>query len=452
MRGKITTVVILSMCCCLQAEAQQEVQGTLTFRQAVNMGLENNVALTMDRNQLAYTRVNKASSMLQMGPAVNAFAGASRVIGNTFIQNTGESISDGVTDGLSASIDAQMPIFNGLGQMHRYKQANSQNEAQLYQVARSTQDVIRDVARQYLQCLMDEQLVKINRQNVETRKKQYEQIEAQVDLGSMAEADLYTQEYQVKNAELLLVRAKNRLRNDMALLAQIIQVDPAELLELEQPDWDFNTLAADTLSLENMYAVAVDTRSDLKQASYAEDAAHFGYSATKGRYYPSLTAGASFGSGYNYRRGDINRSFDEQFNSLNKSLRFSLSLRIPIYSALSTRSQTAFSRVSYENAKVQHKAAEVAVKADVLLAYQNFKDAVSSYEASQAQLRAAELSFKTEQERYFLSISDVVQLSVANQSYVAAQSDYQGALFTMMFQKLLVNYALGTLKVEDIPE
>jgi outer membrane protein len=66
-------------------------------------------------------------------------------------------------------------------------------------------------------------------------------------------------------------------------------------------------------------------------------------------------------------------------------------------------------------------------------------------------MRAAELSYKVEKERYDLGISDITQLTISNQAYVKAQGDFQSSKFTLMFQRLLINYAIGTLKFEDIP-
>ena len=87
----------------------------------------------------------------------------------------------------------------------------------------------------------------------------------------------------------------------------------------------------------------------------------------------------------------------------------------------------------------------------MISAHQNFRDAKSNYDASAAQLRAAELTYQTEKERYDLGISSMVQLSTTNQDYIKAKGDFQNAKYTLMFQKLLINYAIGTLKIEDIP-
>lgn len=445
MKGSLVAIVMF-----IAGQLLAQTPEKLSFREAVNIGLQNNVTFNQNKNTLGYTQVNKTSTLLQLGPSVRASANVYRNDGNSFNQQTGEVVN-GTIDYVNGSLDADMPIFTGLRMLNTHRQAVSENEAQLHLVNRSSQDVIRDVASQYLTCLLDRQLVAIDQENVEAQRVQHEQIKAQVEAGSKAEADLYNQEYQLKNAELLLVRSRNQLKNDLALLSQTIQIDPAIPYELEEVDWDVNAAVMDTLALDDMMATALDRRSDLKQAEQQENAAHFGFSAMKGRYYPSLYAGVSFGSRYNYIHGQDNRSFEEQFKTDNRQFGYGLTLSIPIYSGLQLRSNAAQFRAQYENAKLLSESTKVTVKTDVIRAYQNFRDAIVNYDAADAQLRAAQLSYRTEKERYDLGISDIVQLAVVNQTYIKAQADFQSARYRLMFQRLLVNHALGTLKVEDIP-
>ena len=124
-------------------------QQTLTFKNAVKMGLENNVQLNQQKNQLVSTKVNRTAAMLQMGPGVSANGNLGRTDGNSFNQQAGEVVNgqiDFVTGGLSAS----MPVFNAFSQLNTYRQTEQLNEAQLNFVVRTTQDVIRNVAFQYL--------------------------------------------------------------------------------------------------------------------------------------------------------------------------------------------------------------------------------------------------------------------------------------------------------------
>ncbi|MEQ8925869.1 MAG: TolC family protein, partial [Fulvivirga sp.] len=80
-----------------------------------------------------------------------------------------------------------------------------------------------------------------------------------------------------------------------------------------------------------------------------------------------------------------------------------------------------------------------------------YRDASVSYDASKAQLEAAELSFRLESERYQLGVSDLVAFTQANQRYVQAKGDMAQASYTLLFQDILLQYATGTLSVDDIP-
>ena len=421
----------------------------LSFKDAVRLGMQNNLTLTQQKNQLDYTQINKTSTLLQLGPSVQGNWDLYRNDGNSFNQNEGKVVN-GVIDYVGGSVSASMPVFTGFGMLNQHRAANNANEAQLHQVVRSTQDVMRDVSNQFLACLRDRELIKVAEENVRTQKATYDQISEQARLGVKAEADMVNQEYLLKNAELLLLRAQNTFKNDKALLAVTIGTDPATF-DVGEVDWDINALIQDSTSLEEMYKVAADRRSDLKQASFAERSFQFGYAASRGRWFPNVYANVQYGSRYNYVQGEDNRSFHDQFYNDNTQLSYGFSIGIPIWNGLLTRSQAAQTRMQYRNATIRRKNVEVVVKSDVLLAYQNFADARTNYTASQAQLRAAELAYRMEKERYDLGISNIVQLSTVNQTYVKAQGDMETARFALMFQRILIDYAMGTLQMEDIP-
>lgn len=450
---KRTTIAIALTVIVGYAYGQDSTTGTLTFKDAVKIGLDNNLNLNQQKNLLVSSRVAKSAGMLAFGPSININGNTGRNDGNSFNQQEGRVVN-GVLDFTNASLDANMPIFRGLNVMNSYRQASSQYESQIHNVNRTQQDVIRDVARQYLTSLLDERLVVISEKNLEYQEKLYSQISEQVNAGSRAEVDLKNQEYQVKNAELLLVRARNTLRNDKALLAQTLQLDPTRPFALAEPAWEISDFG--DVSLEELHKIAAERRSDLKRAQESEKASLFGYQAVKSAYFPSVSAFASYGSAYNYVHPNPsftpdNRTFDQQFWSDNTQFTYGLSFRIPIYNAFTNRSNAVRNKMLYENARLQTENTEIVVKSEVLLAYQNLQDAQTAYEASLAQLDAARISNNLERERYTLGISDIVALTQSNQALTRAEGDYESARYTLMFQQLLINYATGTLKFEDIP-
>jgi outer membrane protein len=434
-------------------QAQDNATKKLTFKEAVQIGLQNNLNLNQQKNLLVASKVNKTFNLLSMGPTVNASASAGTNSGNNFIPQKG--IITGVSDNIGLTISAGVPIFGGFSALNAFRQSASQYEAQLHFVNRTSQDVIRDVSRLYLTCLLDRQLVMISEKNVETQQTQFNQIQEFVNVGTRAEVDLENQDYQLKNAQLLMLRAQNTLRNDLALLAQALQLDPSIPIELEEPDWSVENL--DGVMLEDMYQLANEKRSDLKRAEANESAAEYGYKSMKGNYFPQLSAYAQLQTAYvvihpnEVDPNPENRPFADQFQNDNRRTGYGLSLQIPIYGAFQTRSNAVRNRALYQNAKLQTENTELTIKSEVLLAYQNFKDAQAAFGAASAQLDAATKSNALEKERYALGISDIVALTTSNQTLTRAQSDYANARYTLMFQQLLINYATGTLKFEDIP-
>src|SRR5690606_39929240 len=99
-------------------------------------------------------------------------------------------------------------------------------KAQTSNVKRTEQDVVANVANQYLQVMLDQELLRIAEETYNAQVAVLDQLKEQVRLGARAESDLYTQEAQVSNLRVTALRAKVTLENDKALLAQTLQLDP----------------------------------------------------------------------------------------------------------------------------------------------------------------------------------------------------------------------------------
>lgn len=442
MMKKILYIVLM-----LVASMEVYAQESLTFKEAVQIGLKNNVVLNQRKNQQLTVTAQRTSSMLGIGPSVSAFAQAWRTIGNQFIEQEGRVINDARTGNISGGIDASMVLFNGFNGINSYIQSDLRVDAQNHFIKRTQQDVIRDVAAQYLQCLLDTELLKIEERNLETQTNSLFQITEQVNAGSRAEVDKFTQEAQVKNAEVRVLRARFTLRNDLTTLSQTLQLDPTVAIVVEEPSWNLEFLNFEDYSLEDMYQTAITNRGDLKQSQLNKKAAQKGFAASKGSMTPSVSAFFRLNSFYS----DASiPTFDDQISS-NKRTQYGVQVNIPILNRWQNQTTMVQSKVSYENASIDLSNTENLVKSDVLRAYQNMKDALLAYEAAQAQFEAAELSFKLEKDRYDLGITDLVQFTTSTQTFVQAQSDLARARYQLLFQKIMIDYALGTLREEDIP-
>ena len=272
--------------------------------------------------------------------------------------------------------------------------------------------------------------------------------------GSGAEVDLVNQRYQLKNAELQVLQEKIKLRNSKATLAQLLQLDPSETFDVVEPTWALSTFAFEEYANDSLYEIAMEQRRDLEQRRASEESARHWLASRKGSYFPELNAFFNYGSAYNYIVGtpdSVARDFGQQFLEDNVFKTYGLGLRIPILQGFQTRNQVTRARVDYQNAQLQTKQLENTARLEVLNAHQNLQDAITNYEVTKVQLEAAELNLELQAERYQLQASSFVEYTQANTDFVRAKGSHAQAKYVLLFQDILLQFALGTLDLDDIP-
>ena len=428
----------------IQSWAQNPEQ--LTFEEAVKIGLERNVVLKQQKNQLELNQTQKMAGYANFLPSVNITSRFVRQEGQQPSAKTGDLV-DLKTNTFSASLNGNLTLFNGLRGVNALSQASNQLMSQSYLVKRSTQDVVSIVTSQYLQVLLDQELLKIAEENLKSQTTILNQVQGFFDVGSKAITDVYSQDALMKGAQVSFIRAKNTLQNDKSILAQTLQLDPSRDFQVVYPSFKDEIDVPVKLSLDSLIEIAMANRADLEQLKYQVKANEFSYKSLISGYLPSITLFANYGSFYSSL---IQLPFIEQFKTFNPSLSYGANLTIPIFNRQVNKAQRMGAQVLYKNSELNRQNAEKAVKLDVQRALTNLTNAIENLVASRSQFQAGELALKTQQESYELGISTQVALAQANQIYVQGASSKAQAEVTLIFQRILLDYFLGILKVEDL--
>lgn len=446
----------------VQAQTSTKV---LTFEEAIRLAMQNSVSLNQQRNNLANSQMQKTASMVAMGPSVSLNSTAIRIDGNSFNPNTG-TVINGVRDNITGSLNANINLFSGFRAVNTMRQNTNLLDAQAYNVNRTMQDVINTLATQYLNVMLDVELLSIAKQNYEVQAKQLEQIKVQTELGARSPVDEYNQDATTRGAELLMVRAEIQLDNDKTLLAQTLLIDPFEDFSVETPSWDVNKIGSEVLDERELAEQAKLHRGDYLRAVKQEEAQRFGMQSARGSMIPTLFAFGSYGSAYNFQHNVSDsisdglgnqianpskpRPFDEQFRQNNVSKQYGLQLTIPILNGFQNRSTHMQQKVLYENSQLNRKNVEYQIQNDVIRTVHNYRGARKAFNVSVQQLKAAELAFQLETERFNLGVTNFVDYVNANRNFMQAETDKARAEYNLVFQKILKEYAIGTLDAEEL--
>jgi outer membrane protein len=444
MKRVIASICAGLLCTAGFAQLAPKDTATLLYNEAIKIGLDKNVLLNQQKNTLFTRQVQRNASILAFAPNLYAQGQANRNTGQQTNPDNG-NFEDLTVENVYGNVTSELNLFNGLSRINSLGQYKHLFNSQLSAVQRAEQDAIFNITNQYLQVLLDQELLRIATENYNTQNVVLAQLREQVNVGSRAESEMYTQDAQVRNMELLALRARVTLYNDKAILAQTLQLDPVIPFKVTFPEFSENVLGASDDQLDSLYAVATNNRPDLKQQESLMLSNKYAFKASSNSYFPRLTAFASYGTQY---YSVLPFTFREQMWDRNLNLTYGLNFYIPIYDRSVTRSTRVTNKMLYENSKLQYENLEKTVKIDVQRAFNNYKAAIQAYKSSQVQFQAGELALKTQQESFILGASNQVTLAQANQTFVQAAASRAQAEVTLVFQKVLIEYALGTLRPE----
>tara|TARA_Y200000002_G_scaffold367282_1_gene359166 strand:+ start:1020 stop:2396 length:1377 start_codon:yes stop_codon:yes gene_type:complete len=436
--------------------AQSTDVRVITIDQAISIALENNYSLKQAKNELDLAEDLIFSEKADFLPTLSASMNGSRTTGQQFIFDRFSEGLDPFVDvssqSISGGVSANISLFNGFNNILTLKSGQSNKESTEQQYERAKESVIFNTASRYLQVLLDKELLAIAKKNLETSTAQLVQVQAQVELGARPIVDLFNQEAQVANDELVVTQRENTLSLNSLLLIRQLEMDPLGAYDFLVPDLTLNDLPLMDVNLRSLVNEALSKRSDILSAEASISSLQYQMKITKNSLLPTLRASAGVSSRYSdqYSIGGAEVSFSDQFfdQQVNRSLGLSFSL--PLFNNWNRMYSIQSSEVQLKNAELNLDNSKMQVIQEVSQAYNDYSSYVKQLEASEKSLVASERAFQTQQERYNLGASTLIELTQAQSSFVSAQSNYTQAMYNLIFQEKLLDFFLGKLEGNNI--
>jgi outer membrane protein len=419
----------------------QDQDLTLSYEEAVNIALRENIQIMQQENILQTSQAEKAQTYANLAPSVNFSATGQQVFGRQFDNTSGNFTSERVGR-MFGGLNANFVIFNGFSRINSIRQTQKAAEAQLYQINQTRQDVIFEVSQQYLQVLLNQELLRIAEANLEQQQKLAESIETFVKAGIRNIADQYNQESAAKNTALEVVERKNQLTISKVRLIRILQIDPFKEWQFTETGLEQSTLIQQQVSLEEAYNAAIAHRPDIKHQRNTIEASQYGLKAARGNYYPRLSVGYYLGSQYSSL---FNPTLSEQLLDINRVNVVSLDLSIPIFNNLQNATAIQRSRQQLNNAELAMEDLERNIFEQVQTATADYETAKERIAAAEAQVKAAEKALEAEKERFKLGVGNILDLNRVNAAYVEALATKAQADYQIIFQKTALDYFMGKL-------
>ena len=441
MKSLWLTLILLLFSSALTFAQTSESVMQYSLEGAIEVALQNSSRLQEIDNNVSLAKAQRSNAAAAFLPSINGGLSQSRNIGRQFDNTTGD-FGDFTINSFGASLNSNMSLFTGFANINQLRSSDAALESREFTRQRVKEQVIFSTASAYLQYLLSIELRDLAQQTLEVSKQQLTRIRAQVEVGARPQVDLLNQESTVASNEFQLINRQNAVvQNRLALLREM-ELDPQAAITFVQPEIDELNLVMQSYDLDQLVDVALQNRADYQSQQASIQAAYYSYKATQGRIMPSLSASASIRSSLNDRNPF---SYSDQFTDQNISRGFSLSLNIPFFNRLNTRTAIVSQKLNYENVKLSVDRSRLSIISEVTQAYNDYQARVAELESTEKALAASERAYETELERYDIGISTLVELSQAQALYVQAQSNRLQAVYSYTFQEKLLDYYIGNL-------
>jgi len=401
-----------------------------TLQQCVDTALANNrnvkqQALTKKTREISYQQARQ-----NLLPDLNASAGQNWNFGRSLnVDNAYQNTNSSQT---SVGIGSNLLLFDGLKMKYNIEARKADMYASESDLEKIKQDITMSVAAGFLQVLLNKELMQISTSQLELTKTKIEQRNGLVAAGKLAEGEMYELLAQEAKENQSRIQAENALKLSLLDLAQFLELDRFESLDIVAPD-NLSVTELQLISAEAVYESAITHRAEIKGAEYRLKSNESNVMATKADFYPTLNLNAQYGTGYYNLSGVPNKSFSTQFSE-NMSTVLSLNLRVPIFNKFDVRNRVHTAQINVESSKLSIVNAKLELKKSIQQAYYNALGARSRWDAAVKSETASREAYRFTNQKFEAGRATLYELYQAKSNLTQVLSEQAQAKYEYFFR------------------
>ena len=459
--------------------------GPWTLQRAVDYALANNLGVRLNQLTAQGNAQVLRQSKAALLPTVNLNATQGWNYG-TYVNPVTSQFQNTTARSNNFSAQGQLVIFQGFVLRNTIKRNDLDYEASVQDIEKARNDLSLNVASQFLQLVLAQELVRANQLHVDNDNAQIERSKLLLKAGSIPESTLLDSQSQLATDELSVVTSQNQANLARLALLQLLNIDPAtaQNFEIEVPDLpDPDQEAPYEVDLNAVYQAAASTKPEIQAADLRVLSARRSVDIARGGYYPRLFFNGSLstlfsssqatrvltgdstaatylpvlerqaGGGYmpsNYvittgRQANYlpltPRFFDQLKNNYGKAIQFGL--QIPILNGLQVRTGVQRALINEQAASVRAEQARLTLRQSIEQAYADARAAQLQYASATRQVAALTLTQRNSEVRFNNGLLSGTEFNVAKNNLNFAISNQLQAKYSFIFRRKVIDFYEG---------
>ncbi len=450
-----------------------QAQQVLTLEQCVKRAEEKNLSVIDAMLEEEIAEMAHSQAKWALLPDLNAFASHSYNFGRVVDRFTNTFANDRVRSN-NFYLSANVGLYEGGSKMNRIRQAGL--DVQTAEQAREAMlnQVRLEVTQAFLDVLSLRERIKANEAQVANTTEQLGFTQALVEGGRLPRAELLTLRAQQAQEEFTLTDARNQHDQRMLALGRAMQMEFNELMNFDvvAPDISGLRIMEPSLSAEEVLDAVLKTNPTYAQAELSMQSAERSIAIARAGHLPSLSLGASMGTGYsglNQRivgepivgtpqaigytasgetvftpsldyRTELTPFGSQLDQNLNETV--GLQLNIPLFNNMRNRTNVAQARIRHEQSRNRVTAVRNDLQREVVDALVMQRGAHRQYLAAERAVEAGTLALEYAEERFAAGAITSIELTNAKTQLNRTTAD----MINSKYQYLMASKYLDVLQ------
>lgn len=437
---KRSIIMMLVLVSTLSASSQKK----WSLKDCIDYAMQNNITLQQARLQKRSATEDRKQSQAALLPSLSAStnqsvgyrpwlsSGMTTVTNGTVNTKVNKTYYNG-TYGLNAS----WTVWNGNQNRNQVKLNKVSEEQAELSIAETANSIQEKIAQLYVQILYMNEAIRVNKESLETSKKNEERGKQILEVGKMSKADLAQLTAQRSADEYNIVEAESNLANYKLQLKQLLEITSDEPFDIEIPTATDEQALAAIPSLASVYEKALTIRPEIQNSKLDLQSSDLQMKIAKAGHLPTLSMTGGLGTNTGSMSGtnwgsQMKTNFDASLGA---------SLNIPIFDNRKTRTAINKAQIQREQALLdiqnQEKQLYSTIEGywlDANTNQQKFISSCSTVESEQA-------SYDLLSEQFNLGLKNIVELMTGKDKLLNAQQNkLQSKYMTILNQQLLKFY------------
>ena len=417
-----------AMLVALGAHAQKK----WTLKECIDYAIENNVTLKQVKLKAKSAQEDVKQSRAALLPTVTA--STNQGVGYSPFDESG---ADKTYYSGSYNVNEQWTVWNGGQNTNALKINKLTAEQSELSVDETSNDIQETVTKLFVQILYMTEAIEVNRQSLETSKKNEERGRTMVEVGKMSKADLaqltaqrVASEYAIVESETQLSKYKQQLKNELELLDQ-------REFDIAIPTTSDQQALVDIPAMLSVYQAALMQRPEVKNAQLGVESSKLQLKSARAGHLPTVTMSGSASTSTN-SMSDV--TWGQQMKR-GLGLSGSVIVSVPIIDGRKAKTSIRKAKIAEEQAVLSFQNEEdnlyytiEGLWLDAVNNQQKFISASASVDSEQA-------SYDLLQEQFNLGLKNIVELlSGKDKLLTALQNKLQSKYMTILNIQLLKFY------------